>query len=276
MPALSIVDAERLNLTVPGNFRYAKSAATTNTDALGNTLQTLAKYVKANPTRLLDITGHYQADEQNTSTYPNVGLARAEDVKAQLLKLGVPARQLTTQAALVTDMNPDIMASTAKGDSLYGGLTFAFTGETPAAATANPAAPTSKAAGPLLKTEQALAEAQKFTSVFQPIDLYFKLGQSTYIQTSDTKQFFAEAAAYLKANKDKKLVLTGYTDNRGPDAGNLNLSRARAQTVKSGLRRAGISSNQIVATGKGEADPKVSNETLEGRKANRRVTVVVQ
>ncbi|HEX9956762.1 MAG TPA: flagellar motor protein MotB, partial [Fibrella sp.] len=48
MPALSIVDGEKLNLTVPGNFRYAKSDVLADAGAVGNTLPTLANYLKAN------------------------------------------------------------------------------------------------------------------------------------------------------------------------------------------------------------------------------------
>ncbi|MBO0949064.1 OmpA family protein [Fibrella forsythiae] len=273
MPALTITDADRLNLNVPGNFSYAKSGATANAAAVGNTLQTLADYLKANPTRTLGIDGYYRADEQNPSTYPNLGVARAEDIKAQLVKMGVPATQLTTNGILVSEATASTMPYNAKGDSLYGGLAFAFTGVTTEPA---PVSDTMAKVVPMPKTEEALADAQKYTSVFKPIDLYFKLSESSYIQTKDTKKFFEEAAKYLKENKDKKLLLTGHTDNAGPDAVNMELSKARAATVKSRLRKGGIAADQIMVEAKGETQPKESNETLEGRKANRRVTVVVQ
>jgi len=267
-PSLAIVDADKLNLNVPGNFSYAKSGAVANTSAVGNTLQLLADYLKANPGRLLNINGYYHADEQNSSTYPNLGIARAEDSKAQLVKLGVSADQLATNGVLVGKDDAGVMAYNAAGDSLYGGLAFSFKdAATPATGSAPMAIP---------KTEEALAESQKFTSVFKPIDLYFKMGQSNYIQTEATKTFFAEAATYLKANKDKKLVLTGHTDDSGPEAVNLELSKSRAGTVKSRLKKSGIDSEQIVVDAKGESQPKESNATQAGRKANRRVTVVVQ
>lgn len=269
MPPLSIVDGDRLNLNVPGNFSYAKSGAVANAEAIGNTVQTLADYLKANPTRKLTINGYYRSDEQNPTTYPNLGVARAEDSKSQLVKLGAFPDQLATTGVLVDNTNGDLMPYNAKGDSLYGGLAFAFAGEA--------AAPVEeKKEKVLLKTEEALADAQKFTSVFKPIDLYFKIGQSGYIQTEDTKKFFDEAEKYLKENKGRKLLLTGYTDDKGPEAVNMELSKARAGNVKSRLKKAGIDGEQIVVEAKGESEPKESNETLEGRKANRRVTVVVQ
>ncbi|ARK13294.1 OmpA family protein [Fibrella sp. ES10-3-2-2] len=273
-PSLVIVDADKLNLNVPGNFSFAKSGAVANASAVGNTLQSLADYLKANPGRQLDINGYYHADEQNPSTYPNLGVARAEDSKAQLVKLGVPAGQLATNGVLVDTNKVSVMAYNAAGDSLYGGLAFAFKDAAAPATAATPATESAPTAIP--KTEEALAESQKFTSVFKPIDLYFKMGQSNYIQTESTKAFFAEAATYLKANKDKKLVLTGHTDDSGPEAVNLELSKSRAGTVKSRLKKSGIDSEQIMVDAKGESQPKESNATQAGRKANRRVTVVVQ
>ena len=89
-------------------------------------------------------------------------------------------------------------------------------------------------------TEKDLAETQKFTSLFTAIDLYFPLGESNYIKTDETTKFFNEATAYLAAHKDKKLLLTGYTDNSGPDEVNLRLSRERADEVKTTLRKSGI------------------------------------
>lgn len=268
MPSLIVVDGDKLNWNVPGNFSFAKSGAVANEAAVGNTLPTVADYLKANPERLLTLTGYYYTDEQNTTAFANLGVARAEGIKAKLVALGVPTAQLATRGVQAADTNQ--MPYNTPGDSLYGGLAFAFDG-----LKAEPAkADTTAAEKP--KTEEALAEAQKFTSVFEPIDLYFKLGQSNYIQTEDTKKFFKEAEAYLNEHADKKLVLTGHTDDRGPDGVNLELSKARATTVKNRLTRAGIKADQIEVEAKGETEPKESNDTMAGRKANRRVTVVVQ
>ncbi len=272
MPGLTIADGEKLNLNVPGNFVYAKSGDVANAAAVGNTLQTVADYLKANPGRMMTVTGHYHADEQNPGSYPNLGIARAEAIKADLVNLGVPAAQVATASMLVSTPEGAMMPYSARGDSLYGGLAFSFTGKAVAAAVA--AADTTTAAKP--KTEEALAEAQKFTSVFKPIDLYFKTGKSSYIKTEDTKKFFAEAEKYLGDHKDKKLLLTGHTDDTGPEGVNLELSKARAGGVRSRLRKDGIDGDQITVEAKGETQPKEPNATSEGRKANRRVTVVVQ
>lgn len=272
LPTLTVVDGDKLNLKVTGHVSFAKSGAAVNDAAIGNTLQTVASHLIATG-RTLILTGNYHADEQNTTRFPNLGIARAEAVKAKLLALGVPAAQLTTKSALVIGPENPQMPYNTQGDSLYGGLAFAFDGANVPEST-EAASDTTTAEKP--KTEQELADAQTFESVFKPIDLYFKYAKSDYIKTEATKQFFTEARTYLKEHKDKKLILTGHTDNEGTDEENIALSKARANTVKGRLKRFGINDDQIVVEAKGEAEPKESNETEAGRKANRRVTVVVQ
>lgn len=269
----TIADGNRFRLDLPGNFSFAKSGANANlntlTPAPGNALETMVAYLKANPGRTLKIIGYYDPLETNKTTFANLGLARAEGVKQHLIQQGIPAASLTTKGV---ERN---LTFTARGDSLYGGLDFAFGGTLAAPDTlaATPPEPATVAAG---ITEEGLAANEKYKSVFEPINLYFPLGEANYIKTGETAKFFDEAVKYLATHKDKKLVLTGYTDNTGPDATNLRLSRDRANDVKAKLRKSGIPAGQIVADGKGEANPKASNQTREGRKANRRVTVVVQ
>lgn len=136
---------------------------------------------------------------------------------------------------------------------------------------------TTTASAPLPKTEQGLAEAEKFTGdVFKTLDLYFPLGRTDYIRTPDNQQFVQEAQKYLREHPDKKLLLTGHTDDSGDDALNLRLSKRRAEAVKDRFRRLGIPATQLATDGKGETQPKADNATADGRRANRRVSIVMQ
>ena len=262
--AFTIADGNRFRLELPGHFSFAKSGANANMNSLGGSLESMIQYLKTNPGRTLEIIGYFSPTEINTTTFPNLGLARAEGIRQYLIQQGISASSLTTKGV---ERN---LPFTAKGDSLYGGLDFAFAG-------ADVTPPTSRTLTVLDKSmsEKELAETQKYTSVFEPIDLYFQLGEANYIRTGETKKFFDEAAKFLAAHKDKKLLLTGHTDSTGPEATNMRLSLDRANDVKSKLRKEGIGSDQIEVKAKGETDPKADNSTLSGRKANRRVTVVV-
>lgn len=81
--------------------------------------------------------------------------------------------------------------------------------------------------------------------------------------------------ALLLIQKGYKLKLIGHTDNIGDDNYNLFFSKARAESVKSYLVNAGISSVNIDAIGYGETQPIAPNNTPEGRKKNNRVEVVL-
>lgn len=250
IPPLSIMDGTNLNLSSAFNFGFKKSVAEPNFANVKRELDSLAAYLKANPSRKTTITGLYASIEQNPTSFPDLGLARADAIKQYLVQAGVPASQLETASKMVDlTFSPD--------DSTHG-MEFGFAGlELP-------------------KTEQALAEAEKHTTVFEPMDLYFNTGSADYIKTSDNKQFLEDAKKFLAENKDKKLLVTGHTDNVGNDNSNMGLSERRAADVKKALIKAGIAADQIVAEAKGETSPKASNDTPEGRKANRRVSIVVQ
>ena len=72
------------------------------------------------------------------------------------------------------------------------------------------------------------------------------------------------------------LLIEGHTDAFGGDSANLNLSFARAESVKEYLRANIDSSTQIDAIGYGETRPIANNETKEGRARNRRIDLVLR
>lgn len=109
------------------------------------------------------------------------------------------------------------------------------------------------------------------------IDIQIPFGLNQYAIT-------AEALRYLqslgKALSDEALrgyifEIQGHTCNRGRADHNQRLSQRRAEAVRDYLTtHFGFSPDQIKAVGHGMQHPRWSNETEEGRKRNRRVTVV--
>ncbi len=71
--------------------------------------------------------------------------------------------------------------------------------------------------------------------------------------------------------KDIDVKIEGYTDNTGNPANNQTLSNARASAVMSYLLKNGIASTRLSAEGLGDSNPVASNDTEEGRAANRRI-----
>lgn len=75
---------------------------------------------------------------------------------------------------------------------------------------------------------------------------------------------------YLKQNHDIAIEIGGHTDNQGSEEYNLQLSLDRAKAVYDYLLSKGIDAAQISYKGYGKSQPIESNDTEEGRAANRR------
>jgi OmpA-OmpF porin, OOP family len=72
------------------------------------------------------------------------------------------------------------------------------------------------------------------------------------------------------------ITVEGHTDSQGSSATNLQLSQKRADAVKSYfLASMDMELSRISAEGFGESKPIANNETLEGRKKNRRIDIII-
>jgi outer membrane protein OmpA-like peptidoglycan-associated protein len=84
-----------------------------------------------------------------------------------------------------------------------------------------------------------------------------------------------ELSIYLKKNKEYRVHLLGYTDNKGTVLYNQKLSEERSKSVRNLLVKYGVSDDRINYIGNNFADPLAKNNTEEGRSKNRRVEIVV-
>lgn len=79
----------------------------------------------------------------------------------------------------------------------------------------------------------------------------------------------------LEANPALRLMIEGHTDSVGNAAANLDLSRRRAEAVKSVLvSQFKIDAGRLTTAGLGATKPIDSNDTPQGRSQNRRVELV--
>lgn len=76
----------------------------------------------------------------------------------------------------------------------------------------------------------------------------------------------------MKDNPSLDVRIFSYTDAKGTDAYNNNLSQQRAQSVVDYLVRNGVDRGRLSAQGKGETNPVGDNKTDDGRQENRRTT----
>ncbi|WP_097000124.1 OmpA family protein [Persephonella hydrogeniphila] len=80
---------------------------------------------------------------------------------------------------------------------------------------------------------------------------------------------------YLKANKELKIKIVGYTDSIGSKEYNDRLARKRAESIKKYLIDHGISPDRIEIIGKGKEDYLFDNNTPLNRFTNRRAEFFV-
>lgn len=86
------------------------------------------------------------------------------------------------------------------------------------------------------------------------------------------RQEVARVAAFMNEHPQVTAVIEGHTDSRASDEYNIGLSQRRVNAVmKILVEEFGIDPRRLSATGYGEARPRATNDTAEGRQLNRRV-----
>jgi len=84
-----------------------------------------------------------------------------------------------------------------------------------------------------------------------------------------------QLAQFLSEHKERRVQIDGFTDSVGTESYNEELSRRRADAVKSALTTRGVDSSRISTQGYGKAYPVANNSDSGGRQLNRRVEVVI-
>ena len=103
-------------------------------------------------------------------------------------------------------------------------------------------------------------------------DLLFSSGQARL--QGDGAHTMGKLAEFLKRNPQRTAAIEGYTDSVGGESSNQALSDRRARTVMEALVGLGVPAERLRSTGFGESRPVASNDTADGRRANRRVEIV--
>ncbi len=98
----------------------------------------------------------------------------------------------------------------------------------------------------------------------------FATGSATILDVSHADLDNA-AELLIAAGPDARIEIQGFTDVRGDDAANLELSQARADAVRTRLVAAGVSEDMLSAVGYGETTQFASGDTPEAYQANRLV-----
>jgi OOP family OmpA-OmpF porin len=114
------------------------------------------------------------------------------------------------------------------------------------------------------QSEQGMLDAALADRIIE-----FESGKATLADSG--KAILDQMSAVLLRLKDKKVEVIGHTDNAGSRAGNLSLSQARAEAVKSYVVGRGVKAEMVAVSGEGPDRPVADNRTPEGRARNRRI-----
>lgn len=148
------------------------------------------------------------------------------------------------------------------------------------------------------ETEKRLAEFKELTSKFSKMVNSGKLsvkmvqGRMTVALSSDILfssgsaklsaegiSAIKEVTELLKALEGRKFQIEGHTDNIPMKSAvfpsNWELASARAMTVLKTMVDAGMPAAQISAASYGDTQPIADNTTVEGKKLNRRIAIVI-
>ncbi len=89
-----------------------------------------------------------------------------------------------------------------------------------------------------------------FKTVFNPNNIFFESNQS---ELNDKSKFEIDKIAnFLKVHERLKLVIHGYTDDKGGEVFNLKLSEQRACNIKTYLLKIGLLENRVQCIGHGK------------------------
>lgn len=218
-------------------------------DDVNASLKETAEYLKAHPERGLTITGIYGKDEANKSAFENLGLARANNVKQILSKLGVSGKQLAISSALLG-------GNLSFKDIMYNGTKFGF--------------------GKIANDISARLAAIKAKFLGKPLMLYFPTGKQDVNLTVQQRKDFSDLVFYLDNVSKSSLEVSGHTDNKGGSNLNKRLSRKRAEFVRDYLVGNGLGQKRLSTRGYGPDRPITTNDTDAGRAKNRRVEVTLK
>lgn len=236
---------------VQDNFNFNLSSAsflTPLSDDVGNGIESLKSYLSENADKVINITGLYKGGETNSTAFPNLGLARANQVKNYFVSKGISSAQTNTFGRLMDDFLP-------LDNTLLGPITYEIGAQ-------------AEDEGDQLK---ALYDEIKAN----PLVLYFNTGEAAINLTPEQREKVAKITKYLDKVDGATCNVVGHTDNTGSRTTNIRLGLERADFAMAYLIKNGISASKVNSSSKGPDSPIATNATEEGRSKNRRTVVTL-
>ncbi len=227
--------------TCATNFIFVDNQATIANPLDSNQIKfikQLATYSKTNPDVLIRIDGVYINKEKDSiiTGFENVGYARATFLKNKIIEIGGNAANFTTNDTLINAALSTYIYINGKTLSMAEGI---------------------KNNGFTIKLE-----GESFAS-----------GSSKF---NPSQKFIADVDTLIRLQNqltNKKIIITGHTDNTGKEDGNYKLGLARADAIRYFMVTRGVTL-ELSTDSKGSKMPVADNATTEGKLLNRRVEII--
>lgn len=239
------------------NLKFLKNSAAVILpvkDSVTIGIEKLKTFLVGNPKQKVTITGYATTDEKNTTTYPNLGLARANDVKNYFVSKGLSADQFDTKGEIIATWK-------TKADTLLGPVSYEINALTDTVTT---------------KTNGEDFAALKAKINADPLILHFNTNKSNNNLNAQERQKIKDITYYIVHVNDAALLIVGHSDNVGKRESNVVLAQKRADFTKNYLSKNGIDGNKIETQSKGPDEPIGDNTTADGKANNRRTVVTIK
>jgi OmpA-OmpF porin, OOP family len=248
------ISGKDLTYTCHDNFRFLSNDFNNIqpvNDSINNGIGLLKTYFDKNKDKLV-ITGYALNSEKNTSAFPNLALARANNLKDYFVSKGIASNRFELKGELRD-------AWKMSKDTILGAADFRIMqGEEVASK----------------KVEDFTALKEKINA--NPLILYFQTNQTDVDLSAEDRQKVADLVRFLDNVEGTKLSAVGHTDNAGDRNNNIKLGLGRAEFAKSYLSKNGIAASKIITSSKGPDEPIADNKTDEGKSKNRRTVVTIK
>ncbi len=199
-------------------------------------------FLNNNDNKEIIINASYKVNEI-LADKTNFGIARANNLKSKLIKYGINPNKITTKTTL-KEYKYDKEGYYAEGVTIL--------------------------VKNISENKRAVIEKEMSHKT-----LYIPFRKSSFESTKALLTYTFEIKNYLKKHLSKKITIIGHTDNQGDTETNQLIGLKRANLVAKYFTENGIDKNRISTQSKGETSPITNNKTLQARKKNRRIEVII-
>ena len=203
----------------------------------------LLNYLSNNYAEELYVIGKLNESEADLNNSKNLGIARANSLKKELIALGVQPSKIKT-------FSKTNSFTYNKNNSYWNGIELKFN-----------------------TIKQTAIDS--IESIISNKTLYIDFEKDVLISSEKLENYTQLLKQYLSKNPNKTIEIIGHTDNRGYFENNYIIGLNRANKLKDYFISKNIDINKIETSSKGESQPIADKRTEEGRAKNKRIQILI-